>query len=505
MPIAARCLRPTTHVRWLCNPRAWRPIPAVRIANTARSYAAAREVPAAELRFGQPLHETHPHLLKAGEVTPGITALEYHHRRAALARDLAPNSVAVLAANDLKFASGAVFYKFHQDPDFLYLTGFREQDAVAIIEKHDNGEHTFHLYVRPKDPSVEAWEGPRSGVDAAEDVFNADVSGSIDDLPRLLPEIVKNAQTIYTDLPQSRISKNLLSRYLAGAEPSRTGGIYSVFRDASANIKPLRPLLNELRVIKSEAEITNMRHAGQHSGRAITDAMRQSFASEKDLDSFLDYWFKQDNCDGPAYVPVVAGGINANTIHYVANDMPLDPKDLVLVDAGAQYGGYVTDITRTWPVSGKFSPAQKDLYNLLLSVQRTCVSLCRTSSNFTLDQLHHTAANSLAAGLKDLGFDMSRDAIQILFPHHVGHYVGLDVHDCPGLGRTRKFEKGMCVTVEPGIYVPDDERWPKWARGIGMRIEDSVCVDDESPYVLTTEAVKEIVDIEALKGSETKI
>lgn len=311
---------------------------------------------------------------------------------------------------------------------------------------------------------------------------------------------------MYTDLPGSRISRNLVSRYLGGAEPARTGGIATIFRESKASVRPLRPLLNELRLIKSEAEITNMRRAGQHSGRAITDAMRQSFTSEKDLDSFLDYWFKQDLCDGPAYVPVVAGGINANTIHYVSNDMLLKPDDLVLVDAGASYGGYVTDITRTWPVSGKFSPAQKDLYNLLLAVQRSCVALCRTSASLSLDKLHTIACNSLAAGLRDLGFNMdSKDAISTIFPHHVGHYLGLDVHDSPGMSRSRLMEKSMVVTVEPGIYVPDDERWPKWARGIGMRIEDSVVVDEESPYVLTTEAVKEVVDIEALKGSESKL
>jgi intermediate cleaving peptidase 55 len=449
--------------------------------------------------------EEHETITNSSTVTPGITALEYFQRRSKLAQDLPRNSIAILAASDLKYASGAVFYKFHQDPDFRYLTGFLEPDALAIIEKTDEEEPVFHLYVRPKDPKVEAWEGPRSGVDAAEDVFNADITGSIDDLPKLLPDIVNRSTTVYTDLPGARINKNILSRYLSGAEPSRTGGIMSVFRDSKASIKPLRPLLNELRVLKSPAEIANMRKAGQHSGRAITDAMRQSFTSEKALDSFLDYWFKQDLCDGPAYVPVVAGGSNANTIHYVSNDMQLKPSEVVLVDAGASYGGYVTDITRTWPVSGKFSPAQKDLYNLLLAVQRSCVALCRESSSISLDKLHTIASNSLAAGLTDLGFDLSKDAIHTLFPHHVGHYLGLDVHDSPGLSRSRKFEKGMVVTVEPGIYVPDDERWPKWARGIGMRIEDSVMVDDESPYVLTTEAVKEVVDIEALRGKETKI
>ncbi|KAF2635379.1 hypothetical protein P280DRAFT_194168 [Massarina eburnea CBS 473.64] len=487
---SVRMLRPLVRPRWGTMP--------------VRGGIRQLSVSAKELRFGQPLHETHPHLLKAGEVTPGITAQEYYDRRAKLAKALPKNSVAVLAASDVKYRSGAVFYKFHQDPDFLYLTGFNEPDALAIIEKIDDDEHNFHLYVRPKDVKAELWEGARSGVQAAEDVFNADTPGDINDLPKLLPPVLQRATEIYTDLPNHRIPRNTLSRYLSGMEPARIGGIANVIREAKASVQPLRGAMNELRVIKSEAEIKNMRHAGQHSGRAITDAMRQTFTAEKDLDSFLDYWFKQDDCDGPAYVPVVAGGINANTIHYVTNDMLLHPDKLVLVDAGAEYGGYITDISRTWPVNGKFDQAQKDLYNTLLAVQRSCVSLCHQSSKLTLDQLHKIASRTLCDGLKDLGFDMSiPNAIDTLFPHHVGHYIGLDVHDCPGMSRTRPFETGMCVTVEPGIYVPDDERWPAWARGIGMRIEDSVCVDEDSPYILSAEAVKEVADIEALKGSDS--
>ncbi|KAF2110711.1 peptidase M24, structural domain-containing protein [Lophiotrema nucula] len=482
---------------WQCARRArWR----------AGAFAWGRRyqsVSAAELKFGQPLHETHPHLLQPGEITPGISAQEYYNRRAKLAKSLPPNSIAILAASELKYRSGAVFYKFHQDPDFLYLTGFNEPDALAVIEKIDGSDHRFHLYVRPKDPKAELWEGARSGLQAAEDVFNADVAGDVNNLPRLLPELLIGKNDVYTDLPNSVINKNVLTRYLSGAEPARTGGIANVFRDASGvRVHGLRSFMNELRVIKSEAEIKNMRRAGQHSGRAITDAMRQPMSrisSEKDLDSFLDYWFKQGGCDGPAYVPVVAGGANANTIHYVSNDLPLRDGDLVLVDAGAEYGGYITDISRTWPVNGKFSPAQKDLYQVLLNVQRTCVALCHVDSGLNLDKLHKVATEQLSDGLKSLGFDMSKDAIQTLFPHHVGHYIGLDVHDSPGFSRNRSFEKGMCVTVEPGVYVPDDERWPKWARNMGMRIEDSVCIDDSSPYVLTTEAVKEVVDIEALR------
>ncbi|PVH99528.1 xaa-Pro aminopeptidase-like protein [Periconia macrospinosa] len=497
MPPSLRLIRPLARSTW----RWQKPI----YCNNIRR---GISISAAELQFGQPLHETHPHLLEAGELTPGITAQEYFDRRIKLARALPDNSIAILAAADIKYRSGAVFYKFHQDSDFLYLTGFNEPDAVAIIEKLPDDEHIFHLYVRPKDAQAELWEGARSGVQAASDVFNADRPGDIDQLPTLLQDVLKRAENVYTDLPSSRIPKSTLSRYLSGIEPSHIAqsGISSALRDAKKAAKPLRPLINELRVIKSPSEVAAMRHVGKISGRAITSAMRETFTHEKDLDTFLDYQFKQHNCDGPAYVPVVAGGVNANTIHYVTNDHLLPPDGMVLVDAGAQYGNYIADISRTWPVNGKFTPAQKDIYNVLLDVQRSCIKLCTASSNLSLDQLHRIASRTLSEGLSSIGFDMSgSDAISTLFPHHVGHYVGLDVHDCPGLTRRKPLEKGMCVTVEPGVYVPEgDERWPRWAWGMGMRIEDCVCVDEgdqgEGPLVLTVEAVKEVADIEALRG-----
>jgi intermediate cleaving peptidase 55 len=167
--------------------------------------------------------------------------------------------------------------------------------------------------------------------------------------------------------------------------------------------------MNTLRVVKSSAEIANMRHAGRVSGRALTAAMRERFSGEKDLDSFLDYRFKGEGCDGPAYVPVIAGGKNALTIHYVRNEAMFKGDELVLVDAGAEYGGYITDITRTWPVNGKFSDPQRDLYEMILKVQRSCVALCRQDAGMTLDKLHRVASNGLKAGLVELGFDMSGD------------------------------------------------------------------------------------------------
>ncbi len=274
-----------------------------------------------------------------------------------------------------------------------------------------------------------------------------------------------------------------------------------MFADPSGDVRPqpLAPLVHELRAIKSRAEIANMRRAGQVSGRAITNAMRRPWASEKELAAYLDHAFATTGCDGPAYVPVVAGGPRGQMIHYVHNSAALRDGDLVLVDAGGEYGTYITDITRTWPVGGRFAPAQRDLYEAVLRAQRTSVSLCRASAALSLDRIHDITAEGLARELTKLGFDMSGNAMDTLFPHHVGHYVGLDVHDSPGYSRSIPLVAGHCVTIEPGVYVPDDDRWPKHFRNLAVRIEDSVCVDEEAPYILTTEAVKEVVDIEALR------
>lgn len=314
------------------------------------------------------------------------------------------------------------------------------------------------------------------------DVFNADVSDSIHKMESLLPELVKGVRYIYTDT-----SNTTFTALLRQANPS-------------ASILSLKQAANTLRSLKSPAEIAVMRQAGRATGRAFTNAMRQPWDRESQLAAFLDYEFIRNGGDGQAYVPVVAGGSRGNMIHYTLNNASIQPDQMVLVDAGAEYGGYIADVTRTWPVSGKFTGPQKDLYEAVLKVQRTGVALCRASANLTLDEIHRITERELKEQLALLGFDVSGDAMGILFPHHVGHYVGLDVHDVPGYGRDVKLRAGHCVTVEPGVYVPDDERWPAHFRGLGVRIEDSVAVDEEGPTVLTVEAVKEVVDIEALRG-----
>ena len=431
-------------------------------------------------------------------VTPGITAHEYWTRRTRLASKLPKGAVAVVAAADIKFRSPpAVFYEFHQDSNFFYLTGFNEPDALAVISKSadTDEDHVFHLYVREKDPKEEQWEGMRSGTQAAEDVFNADQTGDIVDVDQLLSPIISDASTVYTDLFSTSKTQSFFSRLLKG-KSTKTEGLAQLL--GSSQKAPLKDIIYEMRNTKSDAEVANMRTAGQASGRAFTEAMRHQWHEEKNLAAFFDYKFKRNGCDASAYLPVVAGGRNAGIIHYVANNGLLSPKDFVLVDAGGEYGGYITDITRTWPVSGTFTPAQKDLYNAVLIAQRHCVSLCRVNASLSLDQIHEACKASLKDSLSQLGFDTSAKALETLFPHHIGHYIGLDVHDTGGYPRHTRLKARQCVTIEPGVYVPDMDMYPIHFRGMGLRIEDSVCVQEEHPLVLTTEAVREVRSVISL-------
>ncbi|PSK33626.1 hypothetical protein B9Z65_7513 [Elsinoe australis] len=377
--------------------------------------------------------------------------------------------------------------------------GFNEPEALAVISREESElGYKFHLFLRPKDDTAEIWDGARSGLQAAQDVFNADEAHDVGRVASILPSLLEG-QTVYTDALRPEKRPSAFAQFMKGSRQSESGTLQGLLK--SENVKPLGPVMNALRLVKSEAEILNMRKAGRLSGRTYTNAMKQSYQSEKDLWNDMAYGFKKNGLDGEAYVPVIAGGTNGLSIHYVRNDANLIDGELVLVDAGGEYGGYITDITRTWPVNGKFSPAQKDLYNMVLAVQRSCVSLCREDANMTLDKLHRVADQGLRDGLRHLGFNTAGSNMDVLFPHHVGHYIGLDVHDAPGYPRTDALKEGHCITMEPGVYVPNDDRWPEHFRGMAIRIEDSICVTKEHPFVLTTEAVKEVDDIEALRSS----
>ncbi|KAL5627352.1 hypothetical protein BROUX41_003505 [Berkeleyomyces rouxiae] len=455
----------------------------------------SQEWPAGGL-YGQPVSKTHSHMVSSGELTPGISAAEYKNRRATLMKQLPIGSVVILAASDVKYRSGAVFHAFRQESNFLYLTGFSEPDSLCILEKTGPGldDYSYKLFVLSKNRGEEQWMGPRTGVQGAIDVFQAHEAYDVQISGSIVQSIVDSANTVYTDM-EHRISPSVSYRRIYDAVKGPTS-------KHRLNTRPLRHLVNQLRITKSPAEIANMAKAGNLSGKVLNQAMSTFWRSERELHAYLDYTFIMSGLDGPAYIPVVAGGERGSIIHYVQNNQLMDNRDLVVVDAGGEYGTYITDITRTWPNAGIFTKPEYQLYGAVLKVQEQCISFCRESASLSLDEIHGIAVESLKEELAPLGFSTSDEDMKTLLPHHVSHYIGLDVHDCPGYSRGVKLKEGFCVTMEPGIYVPDERKWPESFRGLGVRIEDSIAVGKTEPYVLTSSAVKQVDEIEALRTSK---
>ncbi|KAK9456674.1 peptidase M24, structural domain-containing protein [Dipodascopsis uninucleata] len=448
--------------------------------------------------FGQPIHETHPHLLKHAELTPGITAMEYHIRRHKLMEHMPLHSVAILVGADLKYRSGPVFYEFHQEPNFFYLTGFLEPKAVAVIEKADETDFIFHLIVQEKNEREELWDGPRTGTYGAKEIFNADEAGDVKYLRSYLDPIIKRASRVYMDLPSTSNAFTRFFEQQAASATNHTSIVELLKHHGKYNsLQAVKPLVHELRKIKSSAEIAVMREAGRISGKVINKAYGTPFKKEADLDAFLDYHFRIGGCEKSAYVPVVAGGAHALGIHYTRNDDIFRDGELILIDAGGQYGGYCADISRAWPVNGKFTEPQKDLYQAVLNVQKYCIDMCTT--NYTLEEIQEASIRQVSIELRNIGFHATySDISNVLYPHYIGHNLGIDVHDVPTVSKQRLLENGQVITIEPGVYVPEDSlNFPKHFRGIGIRIEDDVCINNEDPIILNVEAAKEIVDVEA--------
>ncbi|CAG8635569.1 38739_t:CDS:10, partial [Gigaspora margarita] len=374
-----------------------------------RSFGTHAMLTPAEPRiFGQPTPETHPHLMKPGELTPGIAALEYELRRAKLMDRLSENSVAMESAR-----------------------------------------------------------------------FNSKIK-----------DIIKNYKDVYIDLPPRT---NILSTDNIQKSIGRNSGTYSW------HLKPLSRIIQDLRLTKSDSEIALMRKDGEITGKAFIQTMKftKPGLSEHDLYAKIDFECRIRGAQSLAYVPVVAGGINALTMHYVRNDMPLRNGDLVLLDAGGEYYGYASDVTRTWPVNGKFTQPQKELYEAVLNVNRRCIKLCTEAEGISLNGIHEISVELMKEELLNIGFDLSEgDIDRVLYPHHVGHYLGLDVHDTPYVDRSRRLSSGMVITIEPGLYVPPNYAYPERYHGMGIRIEDNVVVGATDPIVLSSTAPKEIVDIE---------
>lgn len=434
-----------------------------------------------------------------------LTQADFQERRDRLAEEMGPHSIAIIATSSVAMRNRDADYKFRADSSFFYLTGFAEPEAVAIIETFESIDegYTYSLFCRERNREMEIWNGYRAGVDGAVDDYEADEAYDIELLDEEIIEKLLNKQKLFYRMGQQADFDARVSQWLVQANgESRRGA------SAPAHVIQLDRILDEMRLHKSEKEIELMQIASNISSEAHTRAMQtvRSGMMEYALEAELNYVFGKNGCV-PSYNSIVGGGANGCILHYVENNQALKAGDLVLIDAACEYQLYASDITRTFPVNGKFSPEQKALYNIILKAQLAAIDAVRVGHSYK--EPHHVAVRILVEGLLELGL-MQGDLEQIIasesyhqfYMHGTGHWLGMDVHDVGAYkiaGEWRTYEVGMVVTVEPGLYIaPDDETVDAKWRGIGIRIEDDVVVTENGPRVLTANVVKTVEDIEAL-------
>jgi Xaa-Pro aminopeptidase len=435
-----------------------------------------------------------------------ITATEYAQRRETLMAKLGKGT-AVFRSAPTAVMHNDVEYNFRQDSDFYYLTGFDEPGAVAVLAPHHE-EHRFILFVRPKDLEKETWSGYRVGVEAAKEQFGADRVYPIDELDEKLPQYLEQADRIFYSIGRDKAFNEILLKHwqqLLRTYPRKGYGPVALENPIT--------LLHPMRQIKSAAELDLMRKAAAIAIEAHQRAM--AFAhpgcSEYQVQAEIEHTFRIQGAIGPAYPSIVASGENACILHYTENTRQMQDGDLLLIDAGCAYGYYNSDITRTFPINGKFTGEQKAIYEIVLEAQRQSIAQVYPGNPYK--QTHDVAVRVIVEGLIDLGL-LQGDIEEIIkeekykpfYMHRTGHWLGLDVHDVGVYqhGETpHNLEPGQVLTVEPGIYISPriqpaegqpavDPRW----HGIGIRIEDDVLVTPEGYENLTTGVPKAIEDLE---------
>jgi len=431
---------------------------------------------------------------------------EYARRRAALMAQMLPNSLAILPAAPVQMRNTDVEQLYRQNSDFQYLTGFGEPEALLVLLPA-RAQGQYLLFCRKRDPARELWDGKRAGLEGAVRDFGADEAFAIDDIDPLLPQLMQGCERVYCAIGHqaqfdSRLFdwvKQIRSQTRQGAHPPH-------------EYIALEPLLHDMRLRKSPEEIRLMRAAAELSCRAHIRAMQASRAGlyEYHLEAELDYEFRKGGAKMPAYGSIVAAGANACTLHYRENDAPLLDGDLVLIDAGCELDCYASDITRTFPVNGRFSAEQKAIYELVLKANEAAIQCVAPGRHF--NEAHECTVRVITAGLIQLGLLQGElnqliesEAYRSFYMHRAGHWLGMDVHDVGDykIGSDwRTLEPGMCLTIEPGIYIaPDNQDVPEKWRGIGVRIEDDVVVTENGCEVLTTGVPKQTREIEALMAA----
>ena len=438
-----------------------------------------------------------------------IPKAEYARRRKALMAQMVPNSIAILPAAAVAIRNRDVEHVYRQDSDFQYLSGFPEPEAViALIPGREHGEYV--LFCRERNPERELWDGLRAGQEGAVSDYGADDAVPIADIDEILPGLIEGRERVYSAMGSNpEFDRRLMdwinvirSKARLGAQPPN-------------EFVALDHLLHDMRLYKSAAEVKVMRAAADISARAHVRAMQACRAGlyEYSLEAELDYEFRKGGAKMPAYGSIVAAGRNGCILHYQQNDAPLREGDLVLIDAGCEIDCYASDITRTFPVSGRFSPEQKAIYELVLKAQAAAFAEIAPGKHW--NHAHEATVRVITTGLVELGLLegdvqalIDSEAYRAFYMHRAGHWLGMDVHDVGEYkvgGEWRVLEPGMALTVEPGIYIGADNQAvaKKW-RGIGVRIEDDVVVTRQGCEILTSGVPRTVAEIEALMQAARK-
>lgn len=428
----------------------------------------------------------------------------YADRRRRVLEGVAPG-VLVLPAAPLALRNNDVEHEYRQDSDLYYLTGFDEPETVAVLRP--DAEKPFTLFVRPRDPEREVWDGARAGCEGAVERFGADAAYPISELDQKLVDALEGCPRLFYRMGRDRAFDDRVLRALDGARArARRGSSYP-----TAVVDPAT-VLHEMRRLKSADEVELMAKAAAITRDAHLAAMRAARPGmfEYELEALLRATFRRAGSERPAYAPIVGSGPNATVLHYRRNDRRMCEGDLLLIDAGCEYGYYASDVTRTFPVGGRFSAPQRRLFDLVLSAQTAGIDAVRPG--VTLDDIHQRTLRILTEGMIDLGLvegpfeeAIKEERYKRCYMHKTSHYLGMDVHDVGAYfidKKPRPLEAGVVITVEPGLYVaPDDTKAPSEYRGIGIRIEDDILVTADGHRVLSDGLPRTASEIELLCSS----
>jgi Xaa-Pro aminopeptidase len=425
-------------------------------------------------------------------------------RRRKFLEAMGEDAVAIFLGAGLVTRSRDSQFAFRQDSDFLYLTGFDHPGAVAVLST--TGGPTYTLYVEPRDREMEIWNGYRPGVEGARRDYEADEAHPNDAFRGHIPDLLRKARRIYHVLGRCPDVDAKIVETLEGLRLRSRQGI----DPADAIVDP-RTLVHEMRLFKEPQELDILRRAAAISAEAHDAAARLALpgAFEYELEAALLHAFRRRGATGPAYTPIVGSGSNATVLHYVRNDQKLAEGELVLIDAGCELEGYASDVTRSYPVGGRFSGPARALYEVVLAAQTAAIERCRPGA--TLPEIHDAAVRRLVEGMLGLGLlsgDLeeliAREAYKPYYMHSTSHWLGLDVHDVGSYrvgGEPRRLAPGQVFTVEPGLYVSkDDEKADPRFRGIGIRIEDDLAITESGHENLTAAIPKLPDELEALVG-----